>query len=137
MRCFNVWNLIHRSDLHLSIDFLSFGCFLPPAKLPNIRALLAISSYDAPILHDVLRMRLQSEISSPKEDEGKGSLTSDRSIWLNLREGCCFAEAGIPEGHGLVGFRETISETPELNVRDTICYLTSNFRNRVRNRVSI
>ena len=36
--------------------------------------------------------------------------------------------AGIPEGQGLVGFRETISKMPELNTRDNLCSLTSNFR---------
>src|SRR6478736_4112140 len=63
-RCFNVWNLIDSSDLSSPIDFLSLGCLLPPAKLPDIRMHLASSSYYAPVLHDDLHPRLQEKIFS-------------------------------------------------------------------------
>ena len=52
----------------------------PPPKLPNIEVLLAIPSYDAPVLHDDLQLRLQTEISSTKKSQGKGILCLESSI---------------------------------------------------------
>jgi hypothetical protein len=52
----------------------------PPPKLPNIEVLLAIPSYDAPVLHDDLQLRLQIETSSPKKSQGKGILCLESSI---------------------------------------------------------